>query len=88
MILKRYIHIGIAVDTPRGLFMPVITDADTKSISALSAQIVDLARRARNKQIKPAELEGGTFSISNQGGIGGGGIYTHCTLAPGGPSSA
>jgi len=71
LIMKSYINIGIAVDTPNGLFMPVIYDADRKSITALSVEIVDLAQRARDRKIKPSELEGGTFSISNQGGIGG-----------------
>jgi len=71
LILKKYVHIGIAVDTPRGLLMPVIRDADTKGITALAVEISDLAERARSKKIKSAELEGGTFSISNQGGIGG-----------------
>ena len=71
IILKRYVHIGMAADTPRGLLVPVIRDADQKSIVDLSKAIGDLAARARNKKIKPDELEGGTFSISNQGGIGG-----------------
>jgi pyruvate dehydrogenase E2 component (dihydrolipoamide acetyltransferase) len=61
--------------------MPVIANADTKSISQLSVDIVDLAQRARNKKIKPSELEGGTFSISNQGGIGGVG-FTPIVLWP------
>lgn len=71
IIIKRYVHIGIAADTPRGLLVPVIRDADQKSIVDLAKAIADLAQRARNKKIKPDELEGGTFSISNQGGIGG-----------------
>ncbi len=71
IILKRYVHIGIAADTPRGLLVPVIRDADRKSIISLAKSIGDLASRARNKKVKPDELEGGTFSISNQGGIGG-----------------
>ena len=71
LILKKYVHISMAVDTPRGLLMPVIRNADTKSITELAVEIVDLAGRSRNKKIKPNELEGGTFSISNQGGIGG-----------------
>jgi pyruvate dehydrogenase E2 component (dihydrolipoyllysine-residue acetyltransferase) len=71
LIFKQYVHIGIAVDTPRGLLMPVIRNADTKSITDLAREIVDLAARARNRKIKSAELEGGGFSISNQGGIGG-----------------
>lgn len=71
LFFKKYVHIGIAVDTERGLLVPVIRDADGKSISELAADIADLAERARNKKIKPDEMEGGTFTISNQGGIGG-----------------
>jgi pyruvate dehydrogenase E2 component (dihydrolipoamide acetyltransferase) len=71
IILKRYVNIGIAADTPRGLLVPVIRDADQKSIMDLAQAIGDLASRARNKKVRPDELEGGTFSISNQGGIGG-----------------
>lgn len=71
LILKKYIHICMAVDTPRGLLMPVIQNADTKSITELAVEIVDLAERSRTKKIKPNELEGGSFSISNQGAIGG-----------------
>jgi pyruvate dehydrogenase E2 component (dihydrolipoamide acetyltransferase) len=71
MIFKKYVHIGMAVDTERGLLVPVIRNADTKSISRLAADIADLAERTRTKKIKPDEMEGGTFTISNQGGIGG-----------------
>jgi len=71
LIFKKYIHIGIAADTPRGLLVPVVRDADRKSISKIAAEITDLADRARNKKLKPDEMEGGTFTISNQGGIGG-----------------
>jgi len=71
LIFKKYIHIGIAADTPRGLLVPVVRNADQKSISALAAEIADLAERARSKKLKPDEMEGGTFTISNQGGIGG-----------------
>jgi pyruvate dehydrogenase E2 component (dihydrolipoamide acetyltransferase) len=74
LIFKNYIHIGIAADTPRGLLVPVVRNADQKSISTLAAEISDLAERARNKKLKPDEMEGGTFTISNQGGIGGGGF--------------
>lgn len=81
LIFKKYVHIGIAVDTPRGLLMPVIRDADTKSITRLAVEIVDLAKRSRSKKIKPTELEGGTFSISNQGSIGGVG-FTPIVLWP------
>lgn len=71
LILKKYVHIGLAVDTPRGLLVPVVRNADHKSILELAVDIADLARRARDKKIKPDEMEGGTFTISNQGGIGG-----------------
>jgi pyruvate dehydrogenase E2 component (dihydrolipoamide acetyltransferase) len=71
LILKKYVHIGLAVDTPRGLLVPVVRNADRKTIRKLAVEIVDLARRARDKKIKPEEMEGGTFTISNQGGIGG-----------------
>ncbi len=71
LIFKKYVHIGVAVDTERGLLVPVIRNADGKSISELAADISDLAERARNKKIKPDEMEGGSFTISNQGGIGG-----------------
>jgi pyruvate dehydrogenase E2 component (dihydrolipoamide acetyltransferase) len=81
IILKQYVHIGIAADTPRGLLVPVIRDADQKSIVDLANAIGDLAQRARNKKVKPDELEGGSFSISNQGGIGGVG-FTPIVLWP------
>ena len=81
IILKQYVHIGIAADTPRGLLVPVIRDADQRSIVDLAKAIGDLAQRARNKKVKPDELEGGTFSISNQGGIGGVG-FTPIVLWP------
>ena len=71
LILKKYVHLGIAVDTPRGLLVPVVRNADRKSITQLAAEITDLAERARSKKLKPDEMEGGTFTISNQGGIGG-----------------
>ena len=71
LILKKYVHIGIAADTPRALLVPVVRNADQKSISRLAAEISDLADRARNKKLKPDEMEGGTFTLSNQGGIGG-----------------
>ena len=71
MILKKYVHIGLAVETPRGLLVPVVRNADRKTIRELAVEIMDLADRARNKTIKPDEMDGGTFTISNQGGIGG-----------------
>ncbi len=71
LIFKKYVHIGIAAATERGLLVPVIRNAHRKGIRRLAADIADLAGRARNKKIKPDEMEGGTFTISNQGGIGG-----------------
>ena len=71
IVHKHDVHIGIAADTPRGLLVPVIRNADRKGIRALADAIADLANRARSKKIKPDEMEGGTFTISNQGGIGG-----------------
>lgn len=71
IIIKHYVHIGIAVDTERGLLVPVLRNADTKSIARISREIIDLAARTREKKIRPEELEGGTITISNLGGIGG-----------------
>jgi pyruvate dehydrogenase E2 component (dihydrolipoamide acetyltransferase) len=71
MIYKDYVHIGLAVDTPRGLLVPVIRDVQDKGIIDLALAIGDAAQRARDKKIKPDEFEGATFTISNQGGIGG-----------------
>ena len=81
IIYKKYIHIGIATDTPRGLLVPVIRDADQMTIVNLAKAVADLAQRARDKKIKSDELEGGTFTISNQGGIGGVG-FTPIVLWP------
>ena len=74
LILKKYVHIGVAVATSRGLLVPVLRDVDKKSIGDLAGAVSDIAERARNKKIKPDELEGGTFTVSNQGGIGGTGF--------------
>jgi pyruvate dehydrogenase E2 component (dihydrolipoamide acetyltransferase) len=79
--IKRYVHIGIATDTPRGLLVPVIRDAEKKSIGELAEAIDDLVSRARSKKIHSDEMEGGTFTISNQGGIGGTG-FTPIVLWP------
>jgi pyruvate dehydrogenase E2 component (dihydrolipoamide acetyltransferase) len=71
LILKKYIHIGIAVDTPAGLIVPVIRDADKKTLAQLSFELAELAKKARERKITPNELQGATFTISNLGGIGG-----------------
>jgi pyruvate dehydrogenase E2 component (dihydrolipoamide acetyltransferase) len=69
--LKGYINLGLAVDTERGLLVPVLRDADKKSILDIAGEIRDLVERARTKRIKSDEMEGGTFTVSNQGSIGG-----------------
>jgi len=71
LIIKDYYHIGIAVNTPDGLVVPVIRDADTKSLIELSNEVRDYASRARSKKLKPTDMQGGTFSISSLGGVGG-----------------
>jgi pyruvate dehydrogenase E2 component (dihydrolipoamide acetyltransferase) len=71
IILKKYIHIGVAVDTDRGLLVPVVQHVDKKSLEELSVELGSLAEKARNKKISMEEMEGGNFVISNLGGIGG-----------------
>lgn len=71
LILKRYFHIGIAVDTPGGLVVPVFRNVDQKSIYALAAEMADVSTRARDGKLKPDEMQGGCMSISSLGGIGG-----------------
>ncbi len=71
LVFKQYYHIGIAVDTDHGLMVPVIRDADKKDMKALSVELVELAEKTRNRKISVDEMKGGTFTISNQGGIGG-----------------
>lgn len=71
LIMKKYYHIGIAVDTPAGLIVPVIRNADQKSLVELATEILDIAQRAREKKITPAEMQGACFTISSQGSIGG-----------------
>jgi pyruvate dehydrogenase E2 component (dihydrolipoamide acetyltransferase) len=71
LILKRYYHLGIAVDTPDGLVVPVIREVDRKGIIELSQELGDVSQRMREGKIAPADIQGGTFSISSLGGIGG-----------------
>jgi pyruvate dehydrogenase E2 component (dihydrolipoamide acetyltransferase) len=71
LVLKNYYHLGIAVDTPNGLTVPVVKDVDQKTIFELSEELMDLSTRARDKKLKPDEMKGGTFTISSLGGIGG-----------------
>jgi len=74
IIYKHYIHIGVAVDTGRGLLVPVIRDVNRKNIVQLTKELADAAEKARNRKIKPDEMKGGTFTLSNLGGIGGTGF--------------
>jgi pyruvate dehydrogenase E2 component (dihydrolipoamide acetyltransferase) len=71
IVFKRYFHIGVAVDTEAGLIVPVIRDVDKKSVLQLSLELDDIAQRARDRKVSAEELKGGSFTISNQGGIGG-----------------
>ncbi len=71
IIYKKYYHIGIAVDTDRGLLVPVIRDVDKKNIIELSVELNEISEKARNKKLTIEEMRGGTFTISNLGGIGG-----------------
>ncbi|MEO8809620.1 MAG: dihydrolipoyllysine-residue acetyltransferase [Rhodanobacter sp.] len=71
LILKKYFHIGIAVDTPDGLVVPVLRDCDKKGLLDLARELGELSRKARDKKLGPAEMSGGCFSISSLGGIGG-----------------
>jgi pyruvate dehydrogenase E2 component (dihydrolipoamide acetyltransferase) len=72
IVLKQYVHLGLAVDTEAGLIVPVIRDVDQKSVLQLARDVQDLAERTRSRKVGAEEMRGGTFTISNQGGIGGG----------------
>ncbi|MGV6857455.1 MAG: dihydrolipoyllysine-residue acetyltransferase [bacterium] len=71
LIQKKYINIGVAVDTPAGLVVPVIKDADKKSLLELAAEMMELGKKARDKKLKPTDMQGGCFTISSLGGLGG-----------------
>jgi len=71
IIYKKYYNIGIAVDTERGLLVPVIRDVDKKNIIQLSIELTEMSQKARNRKLTLEEMQGGNFSISNLGGIGG-----------------
>jgi len=74
IVYKQYIHIGVAVDADRGLLVPVIHDVDKKNIVELATELTQLSKKARDKKLTPQEMEGGTFTITNLGGIGGTGF--------------
>jgi pyruvate dehydrogenase E2 component (dihydrolipoyllysine-residue acetyltransferase) len=71
LVLKKYFHIGVAVDTPDGLVVPVIRDADRKGVYELARELAEVSTLARDRKLKPGDMQGGTFSISSLGGIGG-----------------
>ncbi len=74
LVYKNYVHIGIAVDTPAGLMVPVIRDVDKKGLYELAKESVELATAAKNRKLKPADMKGGCFTISSLGGMGGKGF--------------
>jgi pyruvate dehydrogenase E2 component (dihydrolipoamide acetyltransferase) len=71
LVLKKYYHIGVAVDTPSGLVVPVIRNCDQKNVLQVAAELTDVAGRARDRKLKTEEMQGGSFTITNLGGIGG-----------------
>jgi pyruvate dehydrogenase E2 component (dihydrolipoamide acetyltransferase) len=81
LVLKRYFHIGFAADTPDGLVVPVIKDADQKGLAEIAAEAGDLAAQARSKKLKPGDMQGGCFTISSLGGFAGNG-FTPIINAP------
>jgi pyruvate dehydrogenase E2 component (dihydrolipoamide acetyltransferase) len=74
LIIKQYYHIGVAVDTPNGLVVPVIRNCDQKNILQVAAELGEIAGRARDRKLKTEDMQGGTFTITNLGGIGGTGF--------------
>jgi len=71
LVLKKYFHIGVAVDTPDGLVVPVLRDADRKGVYDLARELAEVSKLARDRKLKPGDMQGGSFSISSLGGIGG-----------------
>ena len=71
LVLKKYYHIGFAADTPQGLVVPVIRDADRQGVVDIAKEMGDLAKLARDGKLKPDQMQGGCFTISSLGGIGG-----------------
>jgi pyruvate dehydrogenase E2 component (dihydrolipoamide acetyltransferase) len=71
LVLRKYHHLGFATDTPNGLLVPVIRDVDQKGIYAVAAELTELSGKAREGKLMPAQMSGGTFSLSSLGGIGG-----------------
>ena len=81
IVVKKYYHIGVAVDTPGGLVVPVVRDADRKGVFDLASELAEISKLARDGKLKPGDMQGGTFSISSLGGIGGT-LFTPIINAP------
>jgi pyruvate dehydrogenase E2 component (dihydrolipoamide acetyltransferase) len=81
LVIKKYYHIGVAVDTSGGLVVPVVRDADRKGVFDLAHELADISKLARDGKLKPGDLQGGTFSISSLGGVGGT-LFTPIINAP------
>jgi pyruvate dehydrogenase E2 component (dihydrolipoamide acetyltransferase) len=81
LVFKKYVHIGFAADTPNGLVVPVIRDADKKGIFQIAAEMFELAGKARDGKLPGADMQGGTFTVSSLGGVGGDG-FTPIINAP------
>ena len=81
LVLKQYFHLGIAVDTPDGLVVPVIREVDQKGVWELASELAEIGEKARNKKLTPTEMQGGSFTISSLGGISGTG-FTPIINAP------
>ena len=73
-MLKQYVHIGMAVDTPHGLVVPVIRDVDQKSVWAIAEEVAELAEKAKNRKLRPDDMRGACFTVSSLGNIGGTGF--------------
>jgi pyruvate dehydrogenase E2 component (dihydrolipoamide acetyltransferase) len=71
IVFRRYVHIGVAVDTEHGLLVPVIRDVDKKTLTQVAVELTEMAEKTRDRKVSPDEMQGGTFTVSNLGGIGG-----------------
>jgi pyruvate dehydrogenase E2 component (dihydrolipoamide acetyltransferase) len=71
LVLKKYVHIGVAVDTPNGLVVPVLRDVDRKGVMELAAELGEISQKARDGKLTPGDMQGGCLSVSSLGGIGG-----------------
>src|SRR5262249_28545566 len=81
LVLKTYVHVGFAVDTPSGLVVPVVRDCDQKGVLQIAREMAEMAERARKGALAATEMQGGCFTVSSLGGVGGDG-FTPITNAP------